>query len=69
MNAKELSANIGKIGIFTTKEGLKFQVKILDARQVFNRIDYLIEPERMPNGSSWVESSRVWAPKLEEVKQ
>ncbi len=57
MNAKQLSANIGKQGLLSVS-GLQVLVNVLDARTVFGRIDLQVTPVN-GTGSTWVESSRV----------
>ena len=57
MTAKELAVNIGKKG-FLDIGNMQVHVTIIDVRQVFHRVDFLVTPVD-GNGSTWVESSRV----------
>ena len=56
-SAKELAANINKMAHFHI-HGLTVEVQILDARRVFDRVDYLIQPTK-GSGQSWVHQSSV----------
>ena len=44
MTVAELAKNVGKIAVWIHDRELKIGVKILDARNAWNRIDYLISP-------------------------
>lgn len=57
MTAKELAVNIGKKG-FLDIGNMQVHVEIIDARQVFHRVDFQVTPVD-GNGNTWVESSRV----------
>jgi hypothetical protein len=64
MSVKDLAKAIGRTGLYHVGT-LKFDVKVMDVRQVFGRIDFLVTPEH-GNGQQWVESSRV---QLDEAAQ
>lgn len=57
MAAAELIRNVGKVGLLTV-DGLQIEVLIQDARQVWDRLDYLVTPVR-GTGQQWVSAQRV----------
>ena len=52
-----LKMAVGRKG-YLQVHGLEIKIEILDVRQVFNRVDYLVEPEA-GRGSSWVAADTV----------
>ena len=63
MTAQELIGVIGKVGLWATgrREGVRFlrvRVKVVDARVVFGRKDYRIEPTD-GEGTAWVDAGQV----------
>lgn len=65
MNTLEMSKAIGREGLLATREGLSVSVRIVDARQSFNRIDYLVRPITGGTREAWVSSERI---SLDEVQ-
>lgn len=58
MTAREMSANIGKVGLLNMAEfGLAVTIK--DARLTYGRVHYLVEGDKPNTGSAWVDSARV----------
>ncbi len=57
MTVKELAANIGKKG-FLNIDNMQVHIEIIDARQVFGRVDFQVTPCD-GNGNNWVESRRL----------
>ena len=57
MTVNELKGAVGRKGYFRV-HGLEVKVEIKDVRQVFSRVDYLVEPEA-GRGSSWVAAETV----------
>ena len=57
VTVNELKGAVGRKGYFQV-HGLEVKVEILDVRQVFNRVDYLVQPEA-GRGSSWVAADTV----------
>lgn len=57
-----MGRQVGRIGwIHLSQErGIILTVRIKDARQVFNRIDVLVEPTSGGTGEAWVHASRVY---------
>lgn len=62
MTARELAQNIGGHGVLSVA-GLRVRVKVLDVRQAFGRIDYLVTPIAGSN-EKWVQADGV---KLDEI--
>ena len=63
MTATELINVIGKVGLWNTgrRQGsmyMRARVTVLDARMVFGRQDYLIQPVD-GEGSAWVDAGAV----------
>jgi hypothetical protein len=58
MSLRGLAAAIGKVGTLTTTEGLKIEVRVLDARQAYGRTEYLVAPTH-GKGEAWVTTARV----------
>lgn len=63
MNALELSQNIGKTGLIPVNgqkhgAGMLVEVKIVNAREVFGRLDYQVTPVT-GSGLMWIEAARV----------
>ena len=56
-NVAELSKFIGKKAYLHTEKML-IEVEIIDARQVWDRIDFKVKPAH-GEGTTWVSSSRV----------
>ena len=57
ITVNELKRAVGRKG-YLQVHGLEIKIEILDVRQVFNRVDYLVEPEA-GRGSSWVAADTV----------
>ena len=57
VTVNELKGAVGRKGYFLV-HGLEVKVEILDVRQVFNRVDYLVQPEA-GRGSAWVSAGMV----------
>jgi hypothetical protein len=57
MNTAELNSYIGKRGILDMG-AIKINIKIIDARSSFGRIDFYISPES-GSGAQWVSKERV----------
>lgn len=57
MTARELAEMVGKAGTYSVNS-LKIDVVVLDAKQVYGRVDFLIEP-KAGSGRIWVASSSV----------
>lgn len=55
MSVAELAQALNKTAMFQV-HGLSVEVKIVDVRKVFDRIDYLVHPVA-GDGQSWVSSS------------
>ena len=51
--------HIGKTGTFTTKEGWKLPVQVVDARTAFGRLDFSIQPLDSDLQPIWVGANRV----------
>lgn len=62
---KELAKNIGRVAYLHT-DNMLVEIAILDARQVWDRIDYQVKPTH-GEGTTWVSSSRI--SKLPEAVQ
>lgn len=61
MTSEELAAYVGKIGVLHGGPGtsiMSFAVKSLDAREVYGRLDILVEPVA-GTGKAWVAESRI----------
>lgn len=58
MTVREMAQAIGKEGLLRHTDGVQFRIRIVDARQSFDRTDYRIEPIN-GQGSFWVNSNRV----------
>lgn len=60
MTAKEMAANIGKVGMLNVEGGaFGLAVTIDDARLTYGRIHYLVSGDKPNTGSAWVDSARV----------
>jgi hypothetical protein len=57
MSLASVAVNLGKIGQVAF-EGYTLDVKILDARPSFGRIDYMVEPVS-GSGTLWISSERL----------
>ncbi len=57
VTVNKLKGAVGRKG-FLLVHGLEVKVEIMDVRQVFNRVDYLVEPEA-GRGSAWVSAETV----------
>jgi len=54
-----LAHTIGRIGALTTERSqLSIRVRVIDARTVYNRTDFQIEPTD-GTGRAWVDAARV----------
>jgi hypothetical protein len=60
MSAAEMMGRVGKDGVWNV-EGVRVLVRIMDARMVFNRLDFKIVP-LMGAGEVWVSAARVGEP-------
>ena len=58
MTTQELKVFIGQTGKYVVDDKLWFAVRVMDIRQVFGRVDYLISPAT-GGGDKWVSSSMV----------
>lgn len=63
MTAAQLIAHIGRTGLWyapqpALRDGLRFRVTVIDARQVFGRLDYRIQPIA-GQGAAWIEARTV----------
>lgn len=62
MNSTELAEYVGREGLLRV-DHLSVTVRSLDAREVFGRLDVLVEPVQ-GTGQAWVAESRItWNPK------
>lgn len=55
---REAVALIGKRGTLTTREGLEIPVRVLEARQVYARIEVLVKPIHGA-GEAWIRADRL----------
>lgn len=62
MSALQLMARVGKDGVWNV-EGVRILVRIMDARRVFNRLDFQIVP-LMGAGTVWVSAEKVSEPEM-----
>lgn len=61
MTSAELSAYVGKKGLLNFGGTIAIEITSKDAREVFGRLDVLVEPVA-GTGEAWVAESRVaWA--------
>ena len=58
MTSEELRAYVGRQGLLTMGGPLSVLVKSVDAREVFGRLDILVEPVE-GTGQAWVAESRI----------
>jgi len=59
MDANTLSENIGKFGVLSIlQSSLRVNVKILNAREMWGRVDFLVSPVE-GTGTQWVAATRV----------
>ena len=61
MTIRQLIATVGQSGLTGTlsvEKSLRVAVRIVDAREVYGRTDYLVEPIQ-GSGQQWVSSERV----------
>jgi len=59
MDANTLSENIGKFGVLSILQSpLRVNVKILNAREMWGRVDFLVSPVE-GTGTQWVAATRV----------
>lgn len=54
---KDLSKSLGRFGFLRTAEGLSVKVNILDAKEVWGCVRYLVSPVD-GSGTAWVDRSR-----------
>ena len=59
MTATKLAAHVGRV-VLLRASGLDVEVMVLDARQVFDRVDLLVTPTQ-GSRSNWVSAERVVA--------
>jgi hypothetical protein len=57
MTVSELAAVVGRLGVYT-HAALRIEVQVIDVRQVWGRVDYLIRPVA-GSGSQWVASDSI----------
>jgi hypothetical protein len=58
-SAQELMTNVGSVAeLAIERGGLRVLVRVLDAREVFGRTDYLVQPE-CGRGTAWVSADRL----------
>ena len=65
--AKELQKVLNAHATLKSSDGMTFEVRVLDARQVFGRIDYLVSPVT-GYGTQWVSADRVALDTAEAVR-
>lgn len=58
MNAAELVAFVGKTGLMSFGGSIGVMVRSLNAREVYGRLDVLVEPIS-GTGHAWVAESRI----------
>jgi hypothetical protein len=58
MGVVELAKYVGRRGVFSTSEGLKVQVVVLDVKQAYGR-DFLAVSPMFGAGRHWTEFGRV----------
>jgi hypothetical protein len=58
MTAKEMVANVGKVGLLSIAE-FGVAVTIVDARLTYGRVQYRVEGDKPNTGSAWVDAARV----------
>lgn len=58
MSAATLAQYIDKQGLLRTAEGLRVTVGVIDARERFGRLDFLVAPLHGSN-RAWVSADRV----------
>lgn len=58
MSALSLSQFIGQTGTLTVELSLTVPVRVLDARQCWDRLDFYVQPVHGA-GHRWVQASRV----------
>lgn len=67
VTAGDLAQLIGRFALLRVESGtrggppvvLRFRVKILDARKVYNRVDCLVAPAGDGDGEAWVSLDRL----------
>jgi len=64
MTVREAAALIGKVGLLTESRGLRFEVSVLDVKQVYGATRYLVSPIVscdlvVPVNSAWVDAGQV----------
>jgi hypothetical protein len=50
---------IGRKGQLTTAEGFVIWVRVVDVRQAYGRIEFLVTPHYTGEGEGWVRAERV----------
>lgn len=58
MTSAELAAYVGRKGLLSMGGIIAIEVKSLDAREVYGRLDILVEPIA-GTGKAWVAESRI----------
>jgi len=58
MTAREIAELLDKEATLASHEGFSVRVRIVNAREVFGRIDVLVEPVA-GEGTAWVSADRV----------
>lgn len=56
--AMQMTENIGQHGLYDSGVGLRFRVRVIDARVRFGEVDYLVVPAD-GIGQKWVASHKV----------
>lgn len=54
----EMAKNVGQYGLYVSGDGLRFRVRVVDARVRFGEVDYLIVPTD-GLGEKWVAGNKV----------
>lgn len=55
-----LRTNVGHTGLWRVSDQIRVKVQIVDARQVYDRVDFLITPLNGGDGEQWVSASKVF---------
>lgn len=58
MTSEELATYVGREGLLSMGGAIAIEVKSLDARESFGRLDILVEPVA-GTGQAWVAESRI----------
>ena len=58
MTSEELATHVGREGLLSMGGAIAIEVKSLDAREVYGRLDILVEPVA-GTGKAWVAEFRI----------